>query len=269
MDLGLKDKVVVITGGSSGIGLQCVKSFLKEGAKVATCARGAQKLEQAKKDLLADGYDASKIFTMACDVLDDEKVKDFANAVTDYFGVVDILVLNAGQARVSTFAQTSDDDWLAELNLKIFSVVRPIRAFKPLLDKSECGAITIVNSLLALQPEPHMVCTSSARASVQNLLKSLSVEFAPSIRVNGILIGTINSGQWAKRYAQRLEDGVISKDLSFDEWLLQLAQEKKIPLARMGRSEEAADAIIFLSSPKSSFTTGATLQVAGGVSRFI
>ncbi|WP_033941372.1 SDR family NAD(P)-dependent oxidoreductase, partial [Pseudomonas aeruginosa] len=100
------------------------------------------------------------------------------------------LVNNAGQGRVSTFAETTDEAWSEELQLKFFSVIHPVRAFLPQLESRADAAIVCVNSLLASQPEPHMVATSAARAGVKNLVRSMAFEFAPKgVRVNGILIG--------------------------------------------------------------------------------
>src|SRR5581483_1037188 len=104
-----------------------------------------------------------------------EAVASFAAKVADWSGgQVDLLVNNAGQGRVSTFADTTDAQWRDELELKFFSQILPIRAFQPLLAAARAPAIVAVNSLLALQPEPHMLCTSAARAGVQNLVKSLA-----------------------------------------------------------------------------------------------
>lgn len=263
MDLRLKDRVAVVTGGSSGIGLETVRQFLREGARVLACARGQEGLDRAAAALIQEGFEEDKLVVQACDVLDEPAVAALAETARQRFGKVDMLVNNAGQARLSTFATTLDDDWETELRLKFFSVIRPTRAFLPLLRASDAASVVIVNSLLARQPEPHMVCTSAARAGVQNLAKSLSVELAPDIRVNTILLGTVNSGQWERRYAERAAPGQ-----SMDDWLAQLAREKQIPLGRMGRAEEPATAIVFLSSPLAGFTTGAALEVAGGVSRF-
>lgn len=109
-----------------------------------------------------------------------------------------------------------------------------------------------------------MVCTSAARAGVQNLLKSLSVELAPKIRVNSILVGLVDSAQWQRRFEAR-EDKAQSRD----DWFGALAAKKNIPLKRMGKPEEAARALAFLASPAASYITGAQLEVSGGVSRFI
>ena len=165
---------------------------------------------------------------------------------------------------MSTFANTSDDDWRAELELKYFSQIHPVRAFLPMLEKSDRAAIVAVNSLLAFQPEPYMVCTSSARAGVQSLLKSLATEFAGRIRVNSVVLGLIDSGQWQRRFEAR-ED----KNQSRDEWIAQLAKSKHIPFGRLGKPEEVARAIVFLASSQVAYITGASLEISGGVSRYI
>ncbi|MDP4593132.1 MAG: SDR family oxidoreductase, partial [Beijerinckiaceae bacterium] len=157
-----------------------------------------------------------------------------------------------------------DEMWRDELELKYFSQIYPVRAFKPLLDKSDAAAILVVNSLLAYQPEPYMVCTSSARAGVQSLVKSLAGEFAPSIRVNSVVLGLIDSGQWERRFQAR-EDKAQSRD----QWIAALAKSKHIPYGRLGTPEEIARSSVFLSSPAAGYVTGAALEISGGVSRFI
>lgn len=262
MDLGLQGRTVVVTGGSSGIGLAAVRAFLREGARVAFCARGAERLDRVHDELAAE-VGADRVLARAVSVLDRDAVDGFAREVAGRFGACDALVTNAGQGRVSTFADTSDADWRDELELKFFSQLHPVRAFEPMLRASGAGAIVAVNSLLAYQPEPHMVCTSAARAGVQNLLKSLATELAPAIRVNSVLLGLVDSAQWQRRFEARPDRGQ-----GRDDWYAALARSKNIPLGRLGAPEEAARALVFLASPAASYITGARLELSGGLSRF-
>lgn len=263
MDLGLKGRVVVVTGGTSGVGLATVRLLLKEGAFVALCGRDEGRLARTRESLAAE-FESGRALVQRCDVVQQEDVTRFAAAVADWRGACDVLVNNAGGGRVSTFADTDDAMWRQELELKFFSQIFPIRAFKPLLEKSDAAAILAVNSLLAYQPEPHMVCTSAARAGVQNLVKSLAREFAPKIRVNSVLFGLIDSNQWQRRFEARAD-----KNQTREAWFGELARAKAIPLGRLGVPEEAARAIAFLASPAASYITGAQLEISGGISHFI
>lgn len=189
--------------------------------------------------------------------------------VMECFGRIDMLVNNAGQGRVSTFADTTDDAWRDELELKYFSIIRPTRALLPMLKDAPSPAIVCVNSLLALQPEPHMVATSSARAGVLSLVKSLTTELAPQrIRVNSILIGIVESGQWKRRYQNYLNENPEPRQ-SWEQWTGELARRKNIPLGRFGLPEEAAQALFYLATPLSSYTTGSHIDVSGGFARHV
>lgn len=262
--IDLRGKVAVVTGGSSGIGLATVELLLDLGAAVALCGRDPIRLAAAS-DHLRQRSPEARLLVRSCDVLDSVQVSDFAASVEQTLGAASILVNNAGQGRVATFADTDDAAWIEELQLKFFSIIRPTRAFLPQLRRNPGAAIVCVNSLLAQQPEPHMVATSAARAGVHNLVRSLATEFAPDgIRVNGILIGLVESGQWRRRFDARPDD---ERALDWAHWSARLAQKKHIQLGRLGLPQEAAQAIAFLATPLSSYTTGSHIDVSGGLSR--
>ncbi|MGE8395085.1 SDR family oxidoreductase [Pseudomonas sp. BIGb0427] len=258
----LHGRTAIVTGGSSGIGLACVEQLLEAGAAVAFCGRDQDRLNSAEARL-RERFPDARLLAQACDVLDAASVNAFAAASLAALGPAQVLINNAGQGRVSTFADTTDEAWSEELQLKFFSVIYPVRAFLPQLQGQAGASIVCVNSLLASQPEPHMVATSAARAGLKNLVRSMASEFAEQgIRVNGILIGLVESGQWRRRFEAREE-----RDLDWSQWTAQLAQRKHIPLGRLGLPKEAAQAILFLASPLSAYTTGSHIDVSGGLSR--
>src|SRR5699024_4080993 len=189
--INLDGKVAVVTGGSSGIGLAAVTQFLQAGARVAFCGRDADRLHAAEQHLV-DRFPAERIFTMPADVLSADAMTAFASAVDERFGAADMLVNNAGQGSVSTFANTDDAAWHYELELKLFSGIRRMRPSIRQREAGDAGAMVCVSSRLALQVEPHMVCTSAARGSLLNLTRALATEFAPKgTRVNSILVGLV------------------------------------------------------------------------------
>ena len=263
MDFGLKDRVAVVTGGSSGIGFATVEMLLGEGARVAFCGRDSERLESAAAGL-AGRHQGERILASVCDVLDKDQVEAFRVEVAARFGAADILVNNAGQGRFSTFETTTDEDWREELELKFFSLIHPTRAFLPLLEASDIASIVCVNALLAKQPEACLLATSAARSGVQSLAKGLSLELAPKgIRVNTVLLGLIYSGQWRRRFAAQTEEQ------SEEAWLDALAKDRRVPLGRVGQPEEVAAAILFLASPRASFVTGTAIDVSGGQAHYV
>ncbi|MBB3141383.1 SDR family oxidoreductase [Halomonas organivorans] len=264
MSFMIEDRVAVVTGGSSGIGLETVRLLLTHGARVALCGRNPERLEAARA-ALAEEFPAAELLAETCDVLDEASCAAFAEAVRGRFGGADMLIANAGQGYVAHFDDTPREAWLSEANLKLFGVINPLSAFREQLAASEIGSLTCVNSLLALQPEPHMIATSAARAALLNMTHSLSHELiGDGIRVNSILLGMVESGQWRRRFEQRDDTSQ-----SWEAWTGAIAAKRGIPMGRLGRPQEPARALVFLASPMASFTTGAALDVSGGFNRHL
>ncbi|GAA3147623.1 SDR family oxidoreductase [Streptomyces rectiviolaceus] len=260
MDLGLSDRTVLVTGGSSGVGLATVRALLDEGARVATCGRDADRLAKAAAGL--GGGD--RLLTGVCDVRDADSVREFTERAADTFGSVDGLVNNAGQSRMKGLDDSTAEDWRDELELKFAGVLNPLHAARPYLAASDAASVVNVNAVLAKQPEPRLITTSAARAGILNLSKSLAMELAPEgIRVNSVCLGLIDTGQWTRRHA------AADSGLSYEDWQAELAADRGIALGRLGRAEEVAYAIVALLSPRASYTTGTSIDVCGGVGRGI
>ena len=264
MKFEVQARIAVVTGGSSGIGLETVRLLLAHGAHVAFCGRDPMRLAQAERCLRQEFPDAT-LLGHAADVLDRAAMDEFAGIVHARLGGADMLINNAGQGRVASLAETGEQDWLDETRLKLFGVLHPLQAFLPLLEVSERASVACVNSLLALQPEPHMIATSAARAALLNMTLTLSKELiSKGIRVNSILLGMVESGQWQRRFENRAD-----KRQSWPEWTADIARKRGIPMARLGKPQEPAQALLFLASPLASFTTGAALDVSGGFCRHL
>jgi NAD(P)-dependent dehydrogenase (short-subunit alcohol dehydrogenase family) len=259
VDLGLQEKTAFVTGGSSGIGLATVKLLLEEGANVFAVARDGDRLDRELGPLRPEN--GATLGWSSCDVLDAAAVKAAVEQTLGRTGRLDVLVCNAGQGRQTPFAETTVDDWRAELDLKFMSVLHPVHSALPHL-RAAGGSVVIINALLARQPEQMMTATSAARAGVLNLARSLARELAPAVRVNSILLGLIHSGQWHRRW--------IAANSGVDEetWTADVARQRQIPLGRLGTPDEVAAAITFLASPRASYITGATVEVDGGHARY-
>ncbi|NLU82232.1 SDR family oxidoreductase [Rhodococcus sp. HNM0569] len=262
MDLQLAGRTVVVTGASSGIGLATARMLVAEGANVAVCARDLDRLRSAVAPLGDAGPGA--VHAAACDVTDRASVEAFVDEAAGRFGGVDGLVCNAGRSLMARLPDTGDDEIRDEFSLKIFGSWNLVRAARKSLAESDSGSVVNVNAILSRQPEAKLAITSAARAALLNLTSSMAEELAvDGTRVNSVLLGLVDTGQWRRRY-----EGSGS-ELDYASWSAEIAADRGIALGRFGTAEEVAFHIVTLLSPLASYTTGTSIDVGGGVGRYI
>jgi NAD(P)-dependent dehydrogenase (short-subunit alcohol dehydrogenase family) len=254
VELGLKGKVAVVTGGTEGIGRATALRLAQEGAHVAICARRQEPLERTATELRKRGSDA---LAVAADMSKAADIERFINAVVARFGRIDILVNNAGTSARGKFLEVDDKVWGADLELKVYGAIRCTRLAVPHMRKQGGGRIVNITISSAKQPGAESMPTSVSRAAGLALTKALSKEYAAdNILVNTVCIGKIKSGQHERRYTRQ--------GISAEEYYRQAA--KDIPLGRVGEAEEVASVIAFLVSDAASYVTGTSINLDGGIS---
>jgi len=254
MELGLRGKVVAVTGGSEGIGRATVECFVREGAKVALCARRAEILNAFADQLKSAGAD---VLPMVADATKPGDMERFIGEVVRRYGRVDVLVNNAGATGQSPFDAVDDAAWQQDLDIKVFAHIRTARAVIPHMRKQGGGRIINLNMIGAKQPAAGTFPTTISRAAGLALTKALSKEFAKdNILVNAVAVGKIKSKQQERRAARM--------KISVEEHYAQTG--KTVPLGRMGEAAEVANVIAFLASDAATYITGCCIQVDGGMS---
>jgi 3-oxoacyl-[acyl-carrier protein] reductase len=254
LELGLKGKIAVVTGGSDGIGRATALRLAREGADVAVCARRQEPLDQTAAELRKAG---AQVLAVAADMSKKADIDRFIKAVIERFGRIDILVNNAGTSARGKFLEIEDDAWSADLELKVFGAIRCTRLAVPYMKKHGGGRIINITISSAKQPGAESYPTSVSRAAGLALTKALSKEYAASnILVNTVCIGKIKSGQHVRRYTR--------EGISAEDYYRQTA--KDIPLGRVGEAEEVANVIAFLASDAASYVTGTSVNLDGGMS---
>jgi 3-oxoacyl-[acyl-carrier protein] reductase len=263
MDLGLKDKVAIITGGSEGIGKAAANRLAQEGARVVICARRKDVLEKAAQEIR--GKTLGEVLPIQADVTKEGDIRRVVDQTVEAFGGLDILVNNAGQSAAGSFEQVDDKVWAQDIDLKLLAAIRFSRAAIPHMRQAGGGRIINVTNLGGKAPGPASVPTSVTRAAGIALSKALSKDLAKdNILVNSVCIGVIKSGQHEHRFEE-----MPKKDLTLDAYYDRVAKARKVPLGRVGESEEAGDIIAFLASERASYLTGTAINIDGGSSAVV
>ena len=252
MDLGLKDRVAVITGASYGLGEAMAQCLVKEGARVVICARGEEQLARTAQAL------GPNALAVQADVSKAADIQTLFDTTVKQFGKLDILVNNAGWYHLSQGLGLSDEEWQDNLDINLFSVIRCSRLAIPLMQKQKWGRIINISSIFGKQPSAGLIDYNTTKAAVLSLTKTLADELAKeNILVNVVCPGPTRTPLWdglAKTFNPDDPDGMINDFAAAN-----------IPLGRFGQPEEIANLVTFLCSERASFITGAAYDIDGGM----
>ena len=258
MDLQLKGKVALITGGTVGIGLAVARGLAKEGVKVAICGRDGERAQREAAAITADFGTTALGFSS--DVSQPGAAEAAMAAVEQAFGGLDILINNAGTGSSETILEASDERWQQYWDLHVMAAVRFSRAAAPQMIKRGGGVILATASICAKQPLFYEPIYNTTKAALVMFNKCLANELIPhNIRVNTINPGLILTPDW-KKTAGILTQGT---DTTVDQYLDNIAKENT-PIGRFASPEELADFYVFMCSARSTYCVGSTYYVDGG-----
>jgi 3-oxoacyl-[acyl-carrier protein] reductase len=252
MDLGLAEKVAIVTGSSRGLGLAAARALVAEGCRVCLSARGGDRLAEAAIEVEAAARRPNMVMTVQADVSTEAGVALVIDRTTETFGGIDILVNNVGRAAGSDLLGTSDAEWQAAFDETLFPAIRASRLAVPHMRARGGGAIVMITSIWGRESGGR-VTYNAVKAAETSLAKSLAQQLAPmNIRVNSVAPGSIlfPGGSWHRR--QQADPEGIAEFV-----------RRELPFGRFGRPEEVAAAVTFLASPRASWISGASLVVDG------
>jgi 3-oxoacyl-[acyl-carrier protein] reductase len=256
MDLGLADKVAIVTGSSRGLGLASARALVAEGCKVCLCARGEERLAEAAVEVEAVARKPGMVLTVQADVSTPAGVERVIERTVETFGGLDILVNNVGKAGGADLLDTSDAEWQAAIDETLFPAIRASRLAVPLMRQRGGGVIVLIASIWGRESGGRMTYNAVKAAEI-SLGKALAQQLAPlNIRVNSVAPGSIlfPGGSWHRR--QQADPEGIAQFIS-----------RELPFGRFGRADEVGAVVAFLASARASWVSGACIPVDGCQSR--
>ena len=256
MDLGLIDKVAIVTGSSRGLGLASARALVAEGCRVCICARGEERLAEAAIEVEAAAKRPGMVTAVQADVSTPAGVELVIERALEAFGGLDILVNNVGKAGGGDILETTDAEWQAAVDETLFPAVRASRLAVPHIKARGGGSIVMIASIWGRESGGRMTYNAVKAAEI-SLAKAMAQQLAPSnIRVNSVCPGSLlfPGGSWHKR--QQADPQGIAEFV-----------KRELPFGRFGRADEVANVVCFLASPRSSWVSGASITVDGCQSR--
>ncbi len=249
MDLGLKDKVAIVTGASRGIGRSIAMGLADEGCNLVICARGHEALEEAARMMRDKGV---KVEAVPADVVGERGARQVVDRAMGSFERIDILVNNVGGSNWKPFVEHTDEDWQGIIDLNMFAAIRMSRRVVPIMEQQGHGSIIMISSIWGRElggPSSY----NATKAAEIGMAKNMAKELAPKgIRVNSVAPGSIlfPGGGWDRRRKADPEG-------------MAAFVKQQMPFGRFGRPEEVANVVVFLSSEKASLVSGACINVDG------
>jgi 3-oxoacyl-[acyl-carrier protein] reductase len=262
METGLRGKVAMVSGASKGIGRATAAKLAAEGAHVSLCARTEETAAAVAREL--ENKHGVNTLAVTADLSRGEDIERWTRATLDRFGGVDVLVNNAGAAQGGPFLTLPDQAWLDSWQLKLFGYIRVARAVFPHLVTRGGGRIVNVIGIAGWQPMANYMIGGAANAALLNFTKALADEGAPhGILVTGVNPGPIRTDRW---------DGMVTKWAAAKRVNADEAEREilaGVPLRRPGTPDEVANLVVFLASELSTYVTGTTIAIDGGMTRTI
>jgi 3-oxoacyl-[acyl-carrier protein] reductase len=241
VDLGLKNKVAIVTAASKGLGRAVAFELAREGARVALCSRSREQVRQVAEAIQAET--GAEVYYEQCDVTRPDEVREFVSNAANRFGGIHILVTNAGGPPAGLFMNLRPEDWTAGFHLNLMSVIQLCAEAIPYMQRNRWGRIINITSISVKQPVDGLMLSNSIRAAVVGFAKTLSNEMAPyNILVNNVCPGYTRTERVEELSAAMAEKKGVTKDKIVASW------ESSIPMGRLGHPEEFAALVAFLAS---------------------
>jgi 3-oxoacyl-[acyl-carrier protein] reductase len=268
MDLGIHDRVAIVTGASAGIGHAVALELASNGSRVVMVARNEKQLKQAAYEIR--DRTSVDVLTIAADVGKPEAAGEIVAKAIGHFGRVDILVNNAGRAHAGGLMVATEADWVEMVELKLFAMTRLCRAAIPEMRKRKWGRIVNMSSIGGIYPNPKLMVSHALSAAINNITRSLALEFAnDGVLVNAIGIGAVLTENWARNMIPSVRKERAEFSALTDEEIVARLGAERTPVGRFGAPEEIAAIAAFLVSNRNGFITGDTIEASGGADRFM